>query len=274
MILPNPQSEIDAIVSFVYQTFQVQHKTTAVIAVSGGIDSALSLTLATKALGPANVHTLFLPYGDQSIEDSKAIAEWNKIPKENQHTINIQVSVDQMCQTLEFETWNSEFSNVRKGNIMARTRMICVYDTAKKLDALVCGTENKSEHYLGYFTRFGDAASDIEPICHLYKTQVRQLVEHLNLPEIFLTKAPSAGLWQRQTDETEMGFTYKEADLILEQLIDEKKKQDEIKGDNEKIEQVLRAVETMKFKLEVPYTVVPYRLCIQWRCSLLAQYTP
>src|SRR5258708_26883046 len=94
-------------------------------------------------------------------------------------------------------------------------RMIILYDLAKKYKALVCGTENKSENLLGYFTRFGDQASDIEPIEHLYKTQVYQLAKYLNLPDAIITQQPSAGLWQGQTDEGQFGFTYEEADQVL-----------------------------------------------------------
>src|SRR6185437_16551779 len=106
-------------------------------------------------------------------------------------------------------------NKIRIGNIAARMRMIILFDLAKKHKALVCGTENKSENLLGYFTRFGDQASDIEPIEHLYKTQIIQLAKHLGLPEDVITQAPSAGLWKGQTDEGQFGFTYEEADIVL-----------------------------------------------------------
>ena len=138
---------------------------------------------------------------------------------------------------------------LRLGNIMARVRMIAVYDLAKKLDALVCGTENKSEKYLGYFTRFGDEASDIEPIQHLYKTQIRQLVEYLKMPQTFLEKPPSAGLWQDQTDEKELGFSYEEADKALAEIID-----GEQTGADAAIKTKVQArVKSQHFKHEVPY---------------------
>lgn len=157
---------------------------------------------------------------------------------------------------------------------MARSRMIMLFDQAKKLDALVCGTENKSEKYLGYFTRFGDEASDIEPIQGFYKTQIRQLAEHLQLPEVFLKKSPSAGLWKDQTDEQELGFSYAVADQIFEQLIDEKggvlylqliegQRLPEVTTaihqvlpeiSKEIITTVLKRVQSQQFKHEVPYT--------------------
>jgi NAD+ synthase len=140
------------------------------------------------------------------------------------------------------------------------------------LDALVCGTENKSEMYLGYFTRFGDEASDIEPIQHLFKTEIRQLAKHLGIPESIQTKAPSAGLWEGQTDETEMGFTYHDADLILTYIeqIDQisslydvrtsnlefrKKVSDELGIELSLLERILDQVKKNHFKHVVPYTL-------------------
>lgn len=238
--LDHPHTDAVKIIAFLKDTFQKQGKKNAVIAVSGGIDSALSLTLLSRALSPKNIFPILLPYGNQSIDDAQAICEFNEIPRENVQVTNIEKIVDAIV--------DAEMTPVRKGNIMARTRMIYVFDLAKKLDGLVVGTENKSEKYLGYFTRFGDGASDIEPIQHLYKTQVRQLVEHLQLPKIFLEKLPSAGLWENQTDEDELGFTYQQADEVLYQYIDEKKN-----PTGEIAEKVLAQVKSQQFKHEVPY---------------------
>ncbi len=250
----NPQGEVDKIVSFLRAVFQRNHKNRAVIAVSGGIDSALALTLLVRALGKEKVTAVLLPHHQQPMADAQMLVEYLQLPQENVRTIDIKPAVDAVAAALHL----SEEEVIRRGNLKARMRMICVFDIAKSLDGLVCGTENKSEHYLGYFTRFGDAASDIEPICHLYKTQVRQLVEFLQLPPIFLEKQPSAGLWIGQTDEEEMGFTYEIADQILEQYIDNGKAVESISvGDlsREKIEKVISQVNAMKFKLEVPYVV-------------------
>lgn len=212
----------------------------AVIAVSGGVDSAVVLTLLTRALGVERVIPVSLPYGDQDMQDAKMIIEWNGL-KSQMIEIKITEMVDHTARQLGAN------ESLRKGNIMARMRMITVFDIAKKMGALVCGTENKSEHYLGYFTRFGDAASDVEPIAGLYKTEVWEMAKLMGLPEIFYTKAPSAGLWNGQTDEDEMGFSYKDADRVLK---------GETEGiDNEIIEKVKTMVEKNKFKLEVPYVM-------------------
>src|SRR3989344_4041240 len=214
LVIPHPHTEVAQVIEFLKSTFESQQKTKAVIAVSGGIDSALSLTLLAKALSPQQIFPIILPYHDQATTDNHLMVDFNQIPPENVTEYNIGDSVDRFA-----ELFGAGVDQIRKGNIMARVRMIAVYDLAKKLDALVVGTENKSEKYLAYFTRFGDEASDIEPIQHLYKTQVRQLAQHLNLPPSILTKAPSAGLWTDQTDEQELGFSYDQADHVLEQYI-------------------------------------------------------
>src|SRR6266404_9567457 len=123
----------------------------------------------------------------------------SKIPTKNIHHISIKEPVDAVIALQHIEA--NESNKVRIGNIAARMRMIVLYDLAKQYNALVCGTENKSENLLGYFTRFGDQASDIEPIEHLYKTQVYQLAAYLKIPAAVINQEPSAGLWLGQTDE-------------------------------------------------------------------------
>jgi NAD+ synthase len=134
--------------------------------------------------------------------------------------------------------------------------MIALFDFAKANRCLVLGTENKSEQYLGYFTRFGDEASDIEPIRNLYKTEVFQLAKFLSMPEPILLKAPTAGLWAGQTDEGQFGFSYKEADEILYQLYDLKKTEEEIEKSSishETIEKVKTWVSSVSFKHHLPH---------------------
>jgi NAD+ synthase len=208
---------IDQAIQFIQERFAVAKKERAVVAVSGGIDSAVSLTLAVKALGPDAVIAVLLPYGEQNMQDAQAIAEFNGLPASNILSLPITEMVQTAAQTLNLDTIGELDSTeqLRLGNLMARSRMLLVFDLAKKFEALVCGTENRTEHYLGYFTRFGDEASDIEPISGWWKTEVRAAAAALQLPEVFVTKAPSAGLWQGQTDETELGFTYEAADKIL-----------------------------------------------------------
>lgn len=253
-------SSVTPIIDFLRTTFDQTGKKNAVIAVSGGIDSAVSLTLLVRALGSDRVFTLLLPYGDQDMTDARSMLEFCQIAKTNRKEINIQPVIDQFASLLVMSgagkaQYDSD-QQKRVGNIMARVRMIMVYDLAAKLDALVCGTENKSEKYLGYFTRFGDQASDLEPIEHLYKTQVRQLAEYLHLPAVLQAKPPSAGLWPDQTDEAELGFSYAQADLVLEKLIDEKIPAEKILLEGvapDAVRKITSRVKSQAFKQKVPY---------------------
>lgn len=267
----SPEKTTTELVQFLNKIFTQNKKKSGVIAVSGGVDSAVSLTLLCKALGSENVFPILLPYKRQSTEDSELICSWNKIPKKNWQIVNIEPLVQVAVAILP----GLSEDQMRLGNIMARSRMLVVYDFAKALNALVCGTENRSEEFLGYFTRFGDEASDIEPIQSLYKTQVWELAKHLGLPEVFVTKAPSAGLWQDQTDEAELGFSYTQADAVLAALLDAhggrryvqliegsnlKAVHDELTGElpeiaPETIKKVLQQVASQQFKHEVPYTL-------------------
>lgn len=247
---------VSTIIVFLQETFAKTNKKNAVIAVSGGIDSAMSLSLLVKALPKAQIWPILLPYGRQDMSDAEAILDFWQIPIENRKILNITSMVDAICKSLLI----GETDKLRKGNVMARVRMIAIFDYAKSKDALVVGTENKSEHYLGYFTRFGDEASDIEPLIKLYKTQVRQMARELNLPEVFLTKEPSADLWFGQSDEQELGFSYALADQVLTYLIDQKISYAEIpalfaKENQSKVEKVLARIKAMAFKQEVPYSL-------------------
>ncbi|HZU67732.1 MAG TPA: NAD+ synthase [Ktedonobacteraceae bacterium] len=228
-----------------------QHK--LVIALSGGIDSAVSCALGVHAVGPENIIAVMLPYGalsEEATRDARQLTAQLRIPNENTKIIDIQPAVDTIVQQIP------DINDARRGNIMARMRMIYLYDLAKKYTGLVLGTENKTEYYLGYFTRFGDEASDIEPIRQLYKTQVRQMGEYLQLPQSILTKAPSAGLWSNQTDEKEYGFTYDDADKVLYYYFDEHVPLDEIEGKSgvprEVVARVMEWVRANDFKHHAP----------------------
>ena len=215
--------EVEKIVRFLKHSFDAAGFGRAVIAMSGGVDSSTSAALAVRALGRENVYPLLLPYGNLNpTRDAEKVIEHLGILNANIVTIDIQPLVDPIIAL------DPTIDNIRRGNVMARVRMILLYDQAKKRNALVVGTENKTEHLLGYFTRFGDEASDIEPLRNLYKTQIRELARKLGLPEQIITKSPTAGLWEGQTDEGEFGFTYKEADEILALLVNEKKSVEEV----------------------------------------------
>lgn len=242
----------EQLTEFIKDTFKKANFSGAVIALSGGLDSATSTALTVRALGKENVYVLLLPYGNfhpQGTEDAKKVIEVLEIPQENVVELDIKPIVDPLVAL------DPSIDNIRRGNIMARVRMTILFDQAKKRQALVVGTENKTEHILGYFTRYGDSASDIEPLRNLYKTQVHQLAKYLHIPQEILDKAPTAGLWEGQTDEGEFGFTYKDADEILFQLYDQKKSIDQIVGIDRTIaEKVQSWIDRNSFKHRLPFT--------------------
>jgi len=188
----------------------------AVVGLSGGIDSALSCVLAAEALGPENVLAVRMPYqasSRDSLDHAQLLIDQLKVQSE---TIDITAMLDPLIQR------DPEMSKIRKGNLMARARMIVLYDQSEVFKGLVVGTSNKTEILLGYTTLFGDSASALNPIGDLYKTQVRQLSRAMNIPAPIVDKPPSADLWAGQTDEGELGFTYEDVDKLLYLLVDQR----------------------------------------------------
>lgn len=185
-----------------------------VVGVSGGLDSAVVLLLAVRALGAQNVLAMRLPYRESSpssLEDGAAVIASAGCASE---TIDITPLVDTFAAATDCS------DTARLGNAMARARMSVLYDRALRDRALVIGTSNKTELLLGYSTRWGDSAFDLDPIGDLYKAQVRALAQQLGVPPPILAKPPSADLWPGQTDEQELALTYDEADRVLWYLVD------------------------------------------------------
>lgn len=187
----------------------------AVIGLSGGVDSSVTAALCARALGPENVTGFLMPYrtsSAESIDHALLVAEQLGI---GTRTIEITAAVDGYLTNSERDA-----DPRRRGNVMARTRMIVLFDQAAKLGALPVGTGNKSERLLGYFTWHADDSPPINPLGDLFKTQVWALARHLGLPDAVIDKPASADLVVGQTDETDLGVSYTEADLILLQLIE------------------------------------------------------
>jgi len=188
----------------------------AIIGLSGGLDSSLSCMLTAEALGPDNTLAVLMPYKTSS-PDSLAHAQL-LIDQLGMQSITIPITpmadglIDQF----------PELDQVRRGNIMARMRMIVLYDQSRVFNGLVVGTSNKTEIILGYTTLYGDSACAINPLGDLYKTQLRQLAKAMGMPQVILDKPPTADLWAGQTDEGELGFTYAEVDQLLYLLVDER----------------------------------------------------
>ncbi len=190
------------------------HKT--VIGLSGGIDSAVSCALAARALGPENVLAIRMPYrtsSQGSLDHAQLLIDQLGIPSKT-------IPITDMAEP--YYAQQNLTDSLRMGNVMARLRMIVLYDQSEDFKGLVMGTSNKTEILLGYSTIFGDSAAAINPIGDLYKTQLRQLARHLEIPAEIIDKPPSADLWEGQTDEDDLGFTYAQVDQLLYLIVDER----------------------------------------------------
>lgn len=188
----------------------------AVVGLSGGLDSALSCFLAAEALGPQNVLAVRMPYrtsSQDSLDDAQRVIDATGVQST---TIEITPMVEPLRERFP------DMTSLRLGNIMARMRMIVLYDQSAVFNGLVVGTGNKTEILLGYTTLYGDSACAINPLGDLYKTQARQLAAAVGVPQSILSKPPTADLWAGQTDEGELGFTYAEVDRLLYRLVDER----------------------------------------------------
>ena len=223
--------------------------TRAVIGLSGGIDSAVSAYLAAAALGAEHVLALRMPYATSSaasLSDAEAVIEDLSLP----HLI---VPISDMADPL-IERF-PDMSPLRRGNIMARLRMIALYDQSMAWGGLVMGTSNKTEFLLGYSTIYGDSGVALHPIADLYKFQVRQMARHLGVPDAIISKPPSADLWAGQTDEDELGFSYDQADQVLFLLVDERYTVDEVAAegfDRDFVIQIWERVKANHYKRTMP----------------------
>lgn len=210
------------LVGFVREEVKKVGLSRVVLGLSGGIDSALVAHLAAEALGPENVHACIMPYRTSNPESeahARLVADRLGI---NHEVIEITSMVD------AYFTLYPEADNMRRGNKMSRERMTILYDHSAATSALVLGTSNKTELLLGYGTLYGDMASALNPIGDIYKTQVWQLAEEMEVPRVVIEKKPSADLWAGQTDEQELGFTYREVDELLYRMVDLRCNRDEL----------------------------------------------
>ncbi|WP_127588159.1 ammonia-dependent NAD(+) synthetase [Paenibacillus koleovorans] len=221
------QEEIRKRVDFLKKSVVDAHLSGLLIAISGGIDSAVAAGLCKTATDELTKETgreyitlgVFQPYGTQKdISDSYAVAEAFQLTHKVE--TNIEQSVDEIALEVEYGFKNlgipRHVSKEGKGNIMARTRMVVQYALAFDLRLLVVGTDHASEAITGFFTKYGDGAVDVTPLSTLNKRQVRQLASELGVPQSVLDKAPTAGLWEGQTDEGELGITYEDNSDYLE----------------------------------------------------------
>ena len=237
------------LVEFLRESFKKAGFSKAVLGLSGGIDSALVAYLLRDALGEENVLAIMMPYkssNPDSLNHAKLVVEDLGI---NSKTIEITDMIDAYFKNEE------EATSLRMGNKMARERMSILFDYSSKENALVVGTSNKTEIYLGYSTQFGDSACALNPIGDLYKTNIWDLSRYLKIPNELIEKKPSADLWEGQTDEQEMGLTYKEADQVLYRMLEENKKVEEVLAEGfnkDLVDNIVRRMNRSEYKRRMP----------------------
>lgn len=237
------------LVEFLRENFKKAGFSKAVLGLSGGIDSALVAYLLRDALGKENVLAIMMPYkssNPDSLNHAKLVVEDLKI---NAKTIEITNMIDAYFKN------EKDASSLRMGNKMARERMSILFDYSSKENALVVGTSNKTEIYLGYSTQFGDSACALNPIGDLYKTNIWDLSRYLKIPNELIEKKPSADLWEGQTDEQEMGLTYKEADQVLYRMLEENKITEEVLAEGfnkDLVDNIVRRINRSEYKRRMP----------------------
>ena len=240
------------LVSGVMDYFKKNRVKKAVIGLSGGIDSSLSARLVADAIGKENIHGLIMPLkglsSEENIQDAIKFCTLNGID----YSL---VFINDFVK--EFKKLNWKQNKVAEMNTASRARAVILYNYANTHDALVIGTSNKTEIMLGYFTKYGDGAVDIEVIGDLFKTEEKELAKFLNIPKKIINKVPTAELYHGQTDEGELGVGYDELDRILK-LYEEGNSMLNIieKGfEKEKVENIIQRIKTNEHKRNVPAIV-------------------
>ena len=237
------------LVEFLRENFKKAGFSKAVLGLSGGIDSALVAYLLRDALGKENILAIMMPYkssNPDSLNHAKLVIEDLKI---NSKTIEITDMIDAYFKN------EKEATSLRMGTKMARESMSILFDYSSKENALVVGTSNKTEIYLGYSTQFGDSACALNPIGDLYKTNIWDLSRYLKIPNELIEKKPSADLWEGQTDEQEMGLTYKEADQVLYRMLEENKTVEEVLAEGfnkDLVDNIVRRMNRSEYKRRMP----------------------
>ncbi len=206
--------DVNGLVEFIKNTVENAGCKGVVVGLSGGIDSAVVTKLCVDALGPKKVMNVFMPTSVTATDDYMATKNLSKLWGTEYKVVDIQPAVDAFTAAL----FSKIATPLEKGNISARCRMIVLFNKAKKTNYLVAGTSNKSELMMGYFTKFGDGACDFVPMVDLYKTQVWEVAKLIGVPQKFIDMVPTAGLWEGQTDESEMGITYHDLDIVLNDM--------------------------------------------------------
>ena len=239
---------IETIVSWIRKRVEEAGAKGVLVGLSGGIDSSCVAVLCKKAF-PDNTLGIMMPCISNINDEkhAKLIAEEFNIPFE---TIDLEESFKTIFNSLEKKEYSKEKQdNLPMVNVKPRLRMISLYYFANKLNYLVVGTDNKTEEMLGYFTKYGDGGVDLLPIVNLYKKDVKKLASCLEIPEEIINKKPSAGLWEGQTDEDEIGMSYEEIDRILERI---EKNNDFENIEEWKVEKIKEMIRVSEHKRQMP----------------------
>jgi NAD+ synthase len=216
------------IARFITETVRGAEAKGVVVGLSGGIDSAVAAALAVRGMGAEFVDALIMPH---SAGDPAAIGRAHEVAA----TLGLHpeiVPIDGIVAGA-LEATGAERDRIRRGNVMARARMIILYDRARATGRLVLGTGNRTEAMTGYTTLHGDAACDLAPLSGCYKREVRALARELGLPDSVIGAAPSAGLWPGQTDEAELGIGYELLDRLLVLIVDEKLSDEQVREETD-----------------------------------------
>ncbi len=248
-LAPDYSGVRDALLQFLRDECRRAGFERVVVGVSGGVDSAVAVTLAARALGSENVLGVMMPSASSNPASAKDAAELLAALGVRGETVSIAPMVD------AFLAGRPGTDRVRKGNLMARARMIVLFDISARDRSIVVGTSNRTEILLGYGTLFGDTACGLNPIGELYKTQVWGLAAALGVPRAIIDKKPSADLWEGQTDEEELGFSYAQVDRLLVQMVDEGRDDDELVRlgfDRQFVAKVRERIRLNEFKRRIP----------------------
>jgi NAD+ synthase len=248
-LLANTELLRKLLVGFVRDEVRKVGVSKVVLGLSGGIDSALVVFIAAEALGPENVHAICMPYKTSNPESeahARLVAEACGV---NFSVVSITAMVDAYFDMFP------DADNMRRGNKMARERMTVLFDHSALLRALVLGTSNKTELLLGYGTLYGDMASALNPIGDIYKSQVWQLSAAMGVPKEVIEKHPSADLWAGQTDEEELGFSYRQVDELLYLMVDQRLTKPELVAvgfEEDFIDSIYSKIQNSHFKRRLP----------------------
>jgi len=228
----NCKQEVSKIVEFIRETVKDAGAKGVVLGLSGGLDSAVVYKLCVRALGKDNIITMYMPdiiyNSDINIPLIKRLIhttylhEFTAFCEDGLRYPNMITNIDRISKSIMRRYDYQHLDKLIIGNIKSRSRMIMLYTYSNNFNMLVIGTTNKSEHLIGYFTKYGDGGVDFEPIQHLYKTDIYKLAKYLKVPQEIIDKKPSADLWEGQTDEDEIGMSYDRLDMILKCIEHEK----------------------------------------------------